>query len=245
MAVGANDRKRADAIACGRASAVSDAGLLREAADGGLGALQCAPAAGMPAIQRRRCGGAGVVEDALSGRLHVLRLVEPHADAVAHLRRAAEKTAAPRRGLCARAGVRPRRSRTVHDGLLVQHHADRRDAWPAPAPGLHDQWHLLRTHSAGCAGIESRRSAPRSVHGRATAPAGLQSAKRAWVTLPVAAGTVLLFESWLRHEVPPNPATSSASASASTTTGFETERPGKMAIAVGAAIDGTARGSSL
>jgi len=24
------------------------------------------------------------------------------------------------------------------------------------------------------------------------------------VTLPVAAGTVVLFESWLRHEVPPN-----------------------------------------
>jgi uncharacterized protein (TIGR02466 family) len=23
--------------------------------------------------------------------------------------------------------------------------------------------------------------------------------------MPVAAGTVLLFESWLRHEVPPNP----------------------------------------
>ncbi len=32
--------------------------------------------------------------------------------------------------------------------------------------------------------------------------------KRAWVTMPVAAGTVLLFESWLRHEVPPNPAKS-------------------------------------
>jgi uncharacterized protein (TIGR02466 family) len=29
-----------------------------------------------------------------------------------------------------------------------------------------------------------------------------------WVTLPVAAGTVLLFESWLRHEVPPNPVNS-------------------------------------
>lgn len=28
---------------------------------------------------------------------------------------------------------------------------------------------------------------------------------RPWVTLPVAAGTVILFESWLRHEVPPNP----------------------------------------
>jgi uncharacterized protein (TIGR02466 family) len=26
-----------------------------------------------------------------------------------------------------------------------------------------------------------------------------------WITMPVAAGTVLLFESWLRHEVPANP----------------------------------------
>jgi uncharacterized protein (TIGR02466 family) len=31
---------------------------------------------------------------------------------------------------------------------------------------------------------------------------------RPWVTLPVAAGTVVLFESWLRHEVPSNPAAS-------------------------------------
>ena len=29
-----------------------------------------------------------------------------------------------------------------------------------------------------------------------------------WITLPVGAGTVLLFESWLRHEVPSNPASS-------------------------------------
>ena len=29
-----------------------------------------------------------------------------------------------------------------------------------------------------------------------------------WVTMPVAAGTVLLFESWLRHEVPANPVAS-------------------------------------
>ena len=28
---------------------------------------------------------------------------------------------------------------------------------------------------------------------------------RPWVTMPVAAGTVLLFESWLRHEVPASP----------------------------------------
>ena len=26
-----------------------------------------------------------------------------------------------------------------------------------------------------------------------------------WVTLPAAAGSLLLFESWLRHEVVPNP----------------------------------------
>lgn len=28
---------------------------------------------------------------------------------------------------------------------------------------------------------------------------------RAWVTVPAQAGNVVLFESWLRHEVPPNP----------------------------------------
>jgi uncharacterized protein (TIGR02466 family) len=28
---------------------------------------------------------------------------------------------------------------------------------------------------------------------------------RAWATMPVAPGTIVLFESWLRHEVPPNP----------------------------------------
>jgi uncharacterized protein (TIGR02466 family) len=28
---------------------------------------------------------------------------------------------------------------------------------------------------------------------------------RAWVTVPAAAGRLVLFESWLRHEVPPNP----------------------------------------
>jgi uncharacterized protein (TIGR02466 family) len=28
---------------------------------------------------------------------------------------------------------------------------------------------------------------------------------RSWVTVPASAGNVVLFESWLRHEVPPNP----------------------------------------
>lgn len=37
------------------------------------------------------------------------------------------------------------------------------------------------------------------------APPRLAGAAQPWVTMPVAAGMVLLFESWLRHEVPPNP----------------------------------------
>jgi uncharacterized protein (TIGR02466 family) len=36
---------------------------------------------------------------------------------------------------------------------------------------------------------------------RADAPA----AQRTWFTVPAVAGRVVLFESWLRHEVPPNP----------------------------------------
>lgn len=32
-----------------------------------------------------------------------------------------------------------------------------------------------------------------------------KSSSQPWVVLPAAAGQVLLFESWLRHEVPPNP----------------------------------------
>jgi uncharacterized protein (TIGR02466 family) len=31
------------------------------------------------------------------------------------------------------------------------------------------------------------------------------AANRAWVTVPARVGQVVLFESWLRHEVPPNP----------------------------------------
>jgi uncharacterized protein (TIGR02466 family) len=35
--------------------------------------------------------------------------------------------------------------------------------------------------------------------------ADCQPASRPWITLPAEAGQVVLFESWLRHEVPPNP----------------------------------------
>lgn len=36
--------------------------------------------------------------------------------------------------------------------------------------------------------------------------ADARTPNRSWVTVPAAAGQVVLFESWLRHEVPPNPA---------------------------------------
>ncbi len=35
--------------------------------------------------------------------------------------------------------------------------------------------------------------------------AGATAAARPWITLPAAAGQLVLFESWLRHEVAPNP----------------------------------------
>lgn len=34
---------------------------------------------------------------------------------------------------------------------------------------------------------------------------GARSANRAWISVPAEAGHVVLFESWLRHEVAPNP----------------------------------------
>ncbi|HET9693352.1 MAG TPA: TIGR02466 family protein [Steroidobacteraceae bacterium] len=46
---------------------------------------------------------------------------------------------------------------------------------------------------------------PRLDRYMAAPPRRADAAQQTWVTLPVAAGTVLLFESWLRHEVPPNP----------------------------------------
>jgi uncharacterized protein (TIGR02466 family) len=36
--------------------------------------------------------------------------------------------------------------------------------------------------------------------------AGARRARRPWVLMPARAGYYVLFESWLRHEVPPNPA---------------------------------------
>ena len=46
---------------------------------------------------------------------------------------------------------------------------------------------------------------PRLDRYMAAPPRRADAVQQAWVTVPVAAGTLLLFESWLRHEVPPNP----------------------------------------
>jgi uncharacterized protein (TIGR02466 family) len=58
----------------------------------------------------------------------------------------------------------------------------------------------------GCAGLKFED--PRLERFMAAPPrrAKARMPNRAWVTLPALAGQLVLFESWLRHEVPPNPA---------------------------------------
>jgi len=57
----------------------------------------------------------------------------------------------------------------------------------------------------GCAGLKFED--PRLDRFMAAPPrkADCRPASNPWVTIPAAAGKVVLFESWLRHEVPPNP----------------------------------------
>jgi uncharacterized protein (TIGR02466 family) len=57
---------------------------------------------------------------------------------------------------------------------------------------------------AGCAGLKFED--PRLERFMAAPPrkTSARAANRAWVTLPARAGHLLLFESWLRHEVPPS-----------------------------------------
>jgi uncharacterized protein (TIGR02466 family) len=47
---------------------------------------------------------------------------------------------------------------------------------------------------------------PRLDRFMAAPPRRADAGQQPWVTMPVAAGSLLLFESWLRHEVPPNTA---------------------------------------
>jgi len=57
----------------------------------------------------------------------------------------------------------------------------------------------------GCAGLKFED--PRLERFMAAPPRRVNARmpNRAWVTLPAIAGQLVLFESWLRHEVPPNP----------------------------------------
>ena len=64
--------------------------------------------------------------------------------------------------------------------------------------------YYLRT-PRGCAGLKFED--PRLERFMAAPPrkAGARLRSQAWVTIPAVAGRLVLFESWLRHEVPPNP----------------------------------------
>jgi uncharacterized protein (TIGR02466 family) len=59
---------------------------------------------------------------------------------------------------------------------------------------------------SGCAGLKLED--PRLDRFMAAPPrkAKARMTNRTWVEIPATAGNVVLFESWLRHEVPPNPA---------------------------------------
>src|SRR6267154_488286 len=91
--------------------------------------------------------------------------------------------------------------------LRLAHHVARF----ARALGLH--LHPLATISGtyyvrtppGCAGLKFED--PRLERFMAAPPRRVNARmpNRAWVTLPAIAGQLVLFESWLRHEVPPNP----------------------------------------
>jgi len=90
------------------------------------------------------------------------------------------------------------------------------DCWVNIMPPLTvHSWHIhpLSTISGtyyvqtpkGCAGLKLED--PRLDRFMAAPPrkANCDEALRAWRTLPAEAGKLVLFESWLRHEVPPNP----------------------------------------
>jgi uncharacterized protein (TIGR02466 family) len=90
------------------------------------------------------------------------------------------------------------------------------DCWINIMPPLvAHSWHLhpLSTISGtyyvqtpkGCAGIKFED--PRLDRFMAAPPrkANARAENRPWTTIPAEAGKVVLFESWLRHEVPPNP----------------------------------------
>ena len=126
--------------------------------------------------------------------------------AVADLRRARAAARPPRAALCAASCTS-----TCADGALAM-----TDCWVnIMGAGAAHAWHLhpLATISgtyyvhdaARRAGAQVRGSAPRALHGRPAARrARARRENRPWVSLSAQAGALVLFESWLRHEVAAN-----------------------------------------
>ena len=152
---------------------------------------------------RRHRPGRRTVSPPAAGRLFVLWLADPRSTDLADVRAARARAAPPRRQVGAVARVRPRTARADDDRLLDEHHAASRRAPAAHSPAVDDQRHLLRAHAAA---RRHQAREPRLDRFMASPPrrADCRPENRPWVTVPAAAGTVVLLD-WLRHEVPPNP----------------------------------------
>ena len=105
----------------------------------------------------------------------------------------------------AHARFRPHRAQAGDDGLLGQRDDAAGGAWPAPASaGELSGTYYVRT-PRGCSGLKFED--PRLDRFMASPPrkARARRENQVWVTVPAEQGNLVLFESWLRHEVAPNP----------------------------------------
>ena len=161
---------------------------------GELGALD-------PQSRRRRCGGAALGARAWLCGLHQLRLAERSC-----------RAATPRSPTLAKLLTTPRRR--VRQGLRVRPRAQAEARQPvgqpaaragpsqrAHPPAQHHFRHALRRGSDGLRRDPLRGPSPADDDGRPDAPDRRSGRAQTFVTVQPRAGLLLLWESWLRHEV--------------------------------------------
>ena len=164
---------------------------------------------GVPRRPRARQGGTALVPSELPLGLHVVPdnpNPQPVVLAVQSVHRARKENLAARGAIHAPTGHGPPRSDPRDDRLLGQHHGPRRRSSPALAPGGGHQRHVLREHTFGLLEHSLRRPAPEKA--KAILPprrTDCRPENRDQLACEAEAGKVILFESWLRHEVPANP----------------------------------------